>query len=81
MIDQQEIASLAEFYDAYANALNIDSPERETAKRQFHARLSLFYEQEVKGIEFDAFRLEMIRHCKEYLRAYPKTQKEQLYPI
>jgi hypothetical protein len=68
MIDQQEIASLAEFYDAYANALNIDSPERETAKRQFYARLNLLYEREGTDVEFDAFRLGMVRRCKEYLK-------------
>jgi hypothetical protein len=68
MIDLQEIASLAEFYDAYANALNIDSLERETAKRQFYARLSFLYEREGTDVEFGTFRLEMVRHCKEYLK-------------
>jgi len=68
MIDAREIAKLAEFYDRYANALDPTTPERQLAKRQFHARLDAMHQQFGHGIEFDTFRVEMIRHCKEYLR-------------
>ena len=68
MIDAHEIAKLADFYDRYANALDPTASERQQAKRQFYARLDALYQQFGQGIQFDAFRLEMIRHCKEYLR-------------
>ena len=68
MIGISELAALAELYDRYANALDPQSPDRERAKLQFLARIEMLYEQEGAGIDFRAFRLEMVRRCKEYLK-------------
>jgi hypothetical protein len=38
------------------------------ARRQFFARLEALYEREGAGVEFDAFRFELVRRCKEYLK-------------
>lgn len=59
---------MAELYDRYANALDPRSPDRQRARRQFYARLDALYQQFGRGVEFEAFRLEMVRHCKDYLR-------------
>lgn len=71
MIDAREIGKLAGLYDRYANALDPLTPECQTAKRQFYARLDALYQQFAEGVEFDAFRLEAVRLCKEYLRKNP----------
>jgi hypothetical protein len=68
MIDVGEIGKLAELYDRYANALDPTTPESKQAKRQFYARLDALYLQAGQGTEFDAFRLELVHRCKEYLR-------------
>ena len=65
MIQPDEIAGLAESYDRYANALDRRSPDRALAKRQFNARLEFLYEQEGLAIDFDAFRYELVKQCKE----------------
>jgi hypothetical protein len=43
------------------------SPDRQQARRQFHARLEMLYEREHAGVPYEAFRFEMVRRCKEYL--------------
>jgi hypothetical protein len=68
MIEPEDLAKLAEFYDQYANALDRQSPERAAARRQFLARLESLYQQEASGITFDTFRFETVKRCKEYLR-------------
>jgi len=68
MISPGEITALAEFYDRYANAFERTSPERLQARRQFYARLEMLYEREGQGVSYDAFRLEMVKLCKEYLK-------------
>lgn len=68
MIEAKEIAALAEFYDRFANALERTSPDRLQARRQFYARLEMLYERERGGVNYDAFRFEMVKLCKEYLR-------------
>jgi hypothetical protein len=68
MIDASEIAALAEYYDRYANALERLSPDRLLARRQFYARLEMLYERENAGAAYEAFRFEMVKRCKEYLR-------------
>ena len=68
MISAGEIAALAELYDRYANAFERTSSDRLRARRQFYARLEMLYEQEGRNVNYDAFRFEMVRLCKEYLR-------------
>ena len=68
MIEPAEIATLAEMYDRYANALERLSPERLLARRQFHSRLEMLWEREHAGVSYDAFRFEMVKRCKEFLR-------------
>ncbi len=68
MIGPADIATLAELYDRYANALERTSPDRLQARRQFYARLEMLHGQEGRDVDYDAFRLEMVKHCKEYLR-------------
>ena len=67
MIEVAEIAALAELYDHYAHALERQSPDRQQARRQFHARLEMLYEREHAGVPYETFRFEMVRRCKAYL--------------
>jgi hypothetical protein len=46
VIDPSDIASLAELYDRYANALERLSSDRLAARRQFFARLEFLHERE-----------------------------------
>ena len=71
MIDVGDIGKLAEVYDRYVNALDPTTRENKQAKRQFYARLDALYQRCGEGTDFDAFRLELVRHCKEYLRKNP----------
>ena len=68
MIDPSEIATLAEYYDRYANAFERLSPGRLQARRQFFAKLEMLYERENAGVAYESFRFEMVKRCKEYLR-------------
>ena len=68
MIHAEDIAALADLYDRFANALERTAPDRLLARRQFYARLELLYEQEGRQVSYDAFRLEMVKLCKEFLR-------------
>ena len=68
MISPADIAALAELYDRYANALERPSPDRLQARRQFYARLEMLFEQEGREVGYDAFRFEMVRLCKEFLK-------------
>jgi hypothetical protein len=68
VIDPGEIASLAEIYDRYADAFERLSPGRLQARRLFFARLETLYQQEGAGLDFEAFRFEMVKRCKEYLK-------------
>ena len=68
MIDTGEIAALAEMYDRYADALERTAPDRLQARRQFYARLEMLYEREAREVTYEAFRFEMVKHCKEYLK-------------
>ena len=68
MIDAGDIAKLAELYDRYANAFERLSPDRLQARRQFFTRLDILYQQEGAGVDFEAFRFEMVKRCKEYLK-------------
>ena len=68
MIHPGDIAGLAELYDRYANAFERLSPDRLQARRQFFARLETLYEQEGAGVDFEAFRFEMVKRCKDYLK-------------
>ena len=69
MISPDEIAALAQFYDRYANAFERTSPDRLLARRQFYARLEALYEREGQNVTYDIFRLEMVKHCKAYLKS------------
>ena len=68
MIEPPEIAALAELYDRYANALDRRSADRALARRQFNARLECFYVQEGGAINFEAFRYELVKQCKAFLK-------------
>ena len=68
MINPADIAALAELYDRYANAFERTSPDRLQARRQFYARLEMLYDQEGRNVSYDAFRFEMVKFCKEFLR-------------
>ena len=68
MIDSGEIAALADLCDRYANALERTAPDRLQARRQFYARLEMLYEREGHKVNFETFRFEMVRRCKEYLK-------------
>ncbi|MCI0626375.1 MAG: hypothetical protein L0387_32815 [Acidobacteria bacterium] len=68
MIDVGEIAKLAELYDRYAHAFERLSLDRLQARRQFFARLEILHQQEGAGVDFEAFRFEMVKRCKEYLQ-------------
>ena len=68
MIVPGEIAALAELYDHYANALERTAPERLRARRQFYARLETLYDREARDVAYEAFRFEMVKRCKEYLK-------------
>jgi hypothetical protein len=68
MIGAGEIAALAGLYDRYANAFERTSPDRLQARRQFHARLETLYGQEGRDVNYEFFRFEMVRLCKEYIK-------------
>jgi hypothetical protein len=68
VIDSAEIAALTDLYDRYANAFERTSPDRLQARRQFFARLEMLYEIEGRAVGYDAFRFEMVKLCKEYLK-------------
>ena len=68
MIGTEEIAWLAALYDRYANAFERTSPDRAQARRQFYARLEMLYEREGRGVTYDAFRLELVKLCKDFIR-------------
>ncbi len=68
MIQPADLAGLAELYDHYANAIERHAPERLLARRQFFARLEALYEQEGAGTDFEAFRYEAVKRCKEFLK-------------
>ena len=68
MIGPTDIAALADLYDRYANALERTSPDRLQARRQFYARLEMLHAQEGRNVSYDAFRFEMVKLCKEFLR-------------
>ena len=68
MIDPSEIAGLAELYDRYANAIERLSEDRLRARRQFYARLEMLYEREGTGVDYNEFRFEAVKLCKEFLR-------------
>jgi len=44
------------------------SPDRLLARRQFYARLEMLYEPEGRKVSYDAFRFEMVKLCKEFLK-------------
>ena len=68
MIHPADLAALAELYDRYANAIERLSPDRLQARRQFLARLEALHQQEGGGIDFEAFRYEAVKRCKDYLK-------------
>ena len=68
MIPSEEIAQLAELYDRYAHGLERLSPERLLARRQFFARIESLYEREGTGVDYENFRFELVKRCKEFLR-------------
>ena len=68
MIDAGDIAKLAELYDRYANAFERLAPDRLQARRAFWARLEMLYQQEGAGVDFEAFRFDLVKRCKEFLR-------------
>ena len=68
MIGLDDIANLAGLYDRYANAFERLSPDRLQARRQFFARLEQLYQQEGISADFEVFRFELVKRCKEYLR-------------
>jgi hypothetical protein len=68
VIEPGDIAGLAELYDRYANAFERLSPDRLKARRLFFARLETLYQQEGTGVDFEAFRFEMVTRCKTYLK-------------
>ena len=67
MIPVEQIARLAEYYDRYNNALDPFSNDCLLAKRQFHEFASSLHSSHAPDINFVDFRLELIRHCREYL--------------
>jgi len=67
VIDAGDIAKLAELYDRYANAFERLSPDRLRARRLFFARLETLYQQEGAAVDFESFRFELVKRCKEYL--------------
>lgn len=44
------------------------SPDRMQARRQFYARLEMLYEREGRNVTYDAFRFEMVKLCKQFLK-------------
>jgi hypothetical protein len=68
MIELSDVAALAPLYDRYAHAIERLSADRLLARRQFYARLEMLYEREKAGVSYEAFRFEMVKRCKEYLR-------------
>jgi hypothetical protein len=68
MISPADIAALADLYDRYANALERNSPDRLQARRQFYARVETLHEHEGRDVSYDAFRFELVKLCKEFLR-------------
>ena len=68
MIERDDVASLAELYDRYANAIDRNSPDRLQARRQFFARLESLHQREGEQVDYDVFRFEMVKKCKEFLR-------------
>ena len=68
MIQPPDLEALAELYDRYANAIERLSPDRLAARRQFFARLEALYEREGAGVDYEAFRYEIVQRCKQYLK-------------
>jgi hypothetical protein len=69
MIDREELARLAAQYDRYAHALDPFSEEQLKAKRQFLAALEMLHVREGgQSLDFESFRYDLVRRCKEYLR-------------
>ena len=68
MIESGDIAGLAELYDRFAHALDRKLTDREQARRQFYARLQTLYDREGSATRYEAFRFEMVKRCKEFLK-------------
>lgn len=68
MIGPEDVAALAEIYDRYANAIDRKSADRIQARRQFFARLESLHQREGGEVDFEVFRFEVIKKCKEFLR-------------
>jgi len=68
VIETSDVTSLAPTYDRYANALERLSPERLQARRLFLAKPEMLYEREAAGVTYEAFRYELVKRCKEFLR-------------
>ena len=68
-ISPQEIASLAELYDRFANALDPFSEERDNAERVFMSELAGYYDRiQHLSINYRDFKRAIILRCKRHLQ-------------
>lgn len=68
-ISATQIASLAELYDRFANALDPDSKERDEAELIFLAEIAEYYDAiRDSGIERRDFLRAVITRCKRHLK-------------
>ena len=68
MIPVEQIARLAELYDRYNNAFDPASQDCRQAGKDFKSILSTLHATHAAEIDFNEFRLEVVRICREYLR-------------
>jgi hypothetical protein len=68
MIDVADLAALAEIYDRYANAIERLAPADLKHVVRFYDRLETRYHRENPTVPYDAFRFEMVKRCKAYLK-------------
>jgi hypothetical protein len=68
MISQERIAELAELYDRYNNSLDPFSDDCAAAKSRFLKLLDQLYAAQAADVDFNAFRFEAVKLCREYLR-------------
>ncbi len=72
-ISRRQIEALANLYDRFTNPLDPFDAEQESNESKFNREVARIYDETgLRSISFQAFRFEVIRQCRAYLRASGK---------
>ena len=78
LVSRDDIARLAELYDRFAHAWDPFSEDSDTAEAEFHREIANLFDlacyehQQITAIGVRAFRREIIKRCRRYLRREKK---------